>query len=204
MHKRGVGINTTFGISMIAASLSLILVGPATADRGVALDLGKLEIAQTLTPGGGYHLPPLGVRNPGDEATSYRIVVTHVQGQEGTPLPEDWLSFEPAKLTLEPGKLQKVRPRLNVPTGADPGDYEGLIAAQIVTEGEGAQVGAAAAARVTFSVESATLLGDVWHRIRSFAADHGPWTWLIPSLLVLTLIAAQTRRRFSLRVERRA
>ena len=79
----------------------LLAAGAASADRGVALDLGKLEIAETLTPGGGYRLPPVGVRNPGDEVTSYRMVVSHVQGQEGTPMPEDWLSFEPRELTLE-------------------------------------------------------------------------------------------------------
>ncbi len=94
--------------------------------------------------------------------------------------------------------------RLSLPTGADPGDYEGLLAAQIVTEGEGAQVGAAAAAKVTFSVESETLLGAWWYRIRSFVSDHQPWTWLIPALLTLSLLAVQVRNRFALRVERRA
>ena len=58
--------------------------------------------------------------------------------------------------------------RLSLPTGADPGDYEGLLAAQIVTEGEGAQVGAAAAAKMTFEVESATLLGAYWHKLSTW------------------------------------
>src|SRR5215212_4124015 len=146
-------------IATLAIGALFATAGSAAADRGVALDLGRLDVAQTLTPGGGYRLPPVGVRNPGDEVTSYRIVVSRVQGQQGEPIPEDWLRFQPAELTLKPGKTRKVQARLSLPTGADPGDYEGLLAAQIVTKGKGAQVGAAAAARVTFSVESATLLG---------------------------------------------
>jgi len=192
---------TVFLIALVGC---LLPAGVASADRGVALDLGRLEIAQTLTPGGGYRLPPVGVRNPGDEATSYRMVVSHVQGQPGRPIPESWVRFEPNELTLKPGRTQKVQARLSLPTGADPGAYEGLLAAQIVTRGKGAQVGAAAAAKVTFSVQSSTLLGAWWYRIHTFVTDHQPWTWLIPALLAMALFTTQVRSRFSLRVERRA
>ena len=69
---------------LIGLAAFLASSGAASADRGVALDLGKLEIAQALTPGGGYRLPPVGVRNPGDEVTTYRMTVSSVQGQDGT------------------------------------------------------------------------------------------------------------------------
>jgi hypothetical protein len=190
-------------LPLISAVALLVLASPAFADRGVALDLGRLEIAQTLTPGGGYRLPAIGVRNPGDEVTSYRLVVSHVQGQTGKPIPESWLRFEPRELTLKPGVTEKVQARLSLPTGADPGDYEGLVAAQIVTKGEGAQVGAAAAAKVTFSVEASTLLGAWWFRARTWFSDHAPWTWLVPTLLALALLGRQLGSRFSFRVERR-
>lgn len=188
------------------AALSAVLASSdnAAADRGVALDLGKLEISQVLTPGGGYRLPPVGVRNPGDEVTTYRMVVSSVQGQEGIPVPEDWFDVEPAKVTLEPGETEKVQARLSLPTGADPGNYEGLLAAQIVTEGEGAQVGAAAAARVTFEVESATLLGAYWYKLSTWFEDNTPWTWVVPAVLAWLLLAWQLRRNFAFRVEKRA
>ena len=190
---------------LVLAFAGLILsAGPAGADRGVALDLGRIDVAQKLTPGGGYRLPPLGVRNPADEVTSYRIVVSHVQGQKGKPVPEEWVQVKPTELTLKPGRTLKVQARLNLPTGADPGDYEGLLAAQIVTKGEGAQVGAAAAAKLTFSVESATLLGAWWYRVRTFLSGHEPWTWLIPALLATALLGRQLRRRFAFQVVRRA
>ena len=175
----------------------------AYADRGVALDLGRLEIAQALTPGGGYRLPPIGVRNPGDEKTTYRMTVSSVQGQNGTPVPEDWLDFSPREVTLQPGQTKKVATRLSLPTGADPGEYEGLLAAQIVTAGGGAQVGAAAAAKVMFEVESATLLGAWWHKLSTSFAERGPWTWLVPAVLASALAVSQLRRRFSFRVEKR-
>jgi hypothetical protein len=190
---------------LLTASTGLLLSGGvAAADRGVALDLGRLDIEQTLTPGGGYRLPPVGVRNPGDQVTSYRMVVSQVEGQKGKLVPEGWVRFQPAELTLKPGRTRKVQARLSLPSGTDPGDYEGLLAAQIATKGKGAQVGAAAAAKMTFSVESKTLLGAWWYRTRTFVSDHQPWTWLVPVLLMAALLGSQVRRRFSLRVERRA
>jgi len=177
--------------------------GSASADRGVALDLGRLEISQALTPGGGYRLPPVGVRNPGDEVTTYRMVVSSVQGHKGTAVPEDWFAFSPREVTLKPGATKKVSTRLSLPTGADPGNYEGLLAAQILTEGGGAQVGAAAAARVSFEVESTTLLGAWWHRISTWFPVNAPWTWIVPAALAAFLAALQVRRRFSVQVVRR-
>jgi hypothetical protein len=187
------------GLALFAASS-----GTASADRGVALDLGKLEIAPALTPGGGYRLPPVGVRNPGDEVTTYRMVVSSVEGEEAVSVPADWIDFSPRELTLGPGQTKKVNARLSLPTGADPGDYEGLLAAQIVTEGDGAHVGAAAAAKVQFEVESATLLGAWWHRLSTWFEDDAPWTWLVPALLASGLAVWQFRRRFAFRLEKRA
>jgi hypothetical protein len=132
------------------------------------------------------------------------MTVSSIQGQDGIPVPDDWFDFEPRELTLEPGQTKKVAARLSLPTGADPGSYEGLLAAQIVTAGGGAQVGAAAAAKVLFEVESATLLGAWWHRISTWFEDNAPWTWLVPLLLASALAAWQLRRRFAFRVERRA
>ena len=191
-------------VLLTLAVVALAAAAPGAADRGVALDLGKLEISQMLTPGGGYRLPPVGVRNPGDELTTYRMVVSSTQGQAGIPVPESWLRFEPVELTLKPGETKKVQARLSLPTGADPGDYEGLLAAQIVTKGTGAQVGAAAAAKLAFSVESKTLLGAFWFKAKTWFSDNTPWTWLVPALLASALLAWQTRSRFSFRVERRA
>ena len=191
-------------VTVLAISLALTGAGPAAADRGVALDLGRLDIAQTLTPGGGYRLPPVGIRNPGDEVTTYRMVVRSVQGQARIPVPRGWLEFEPDEVTLRPGQTKNVETWLSLPTGADPGRYEGLLAAQIVSDAKGAQIGAAAAAKVTFEVESATLLGAWWHRLSTWFSDKAPWTWLVPAVLASLLAGVQFRRRFAFRLEKRA
>src|SRR5829696_259966 len=106
VHGRGRVMANARAATVIVASVASLLigVGAASADRGVALDLGRLDVAQTLTPGGGYRLPPLGVRNPGDEVTSYRLVVSHFEGQPGKPIPARWVRFEPNQLTLKPGR----------------------------------------------------------------------------------------------------
>jgi hypothetical protein len=188
---------------LIGLGAFLVSANAASADRGVALDLGRLDIAQVLTPGGSYRLPPVGVRNAGDEVTTYRMVVSSVEGQGDAPVPEEWLDFAPREVTLKPGETKNVESRLSLPTGADPGDYEGLLAAQIVTEGGGTQVGAAAAAKMTFEVESATLLGAWWHRLSTWLSDNAPWSWLVPAALAMLLVAWQVSRRFSLQVVKR-
>src|SRR2546423_2846656 len=80
------------------AMLALLAPGKVWANRGVALDIGRLDIAQKLTPGGGYRLPPVGVRNPGTEVTTYRLFVTHVRGEKGKPIPAKWFRFAPRQV----------------------------------------------------------------------------------------------------------
>src|SRR4051812_7712696 len=149
----------------------LLLAAPASASRGVSIDLGRIDIQQKLTPGGSYRLPTMGVRNPGTEATSYELKASPLVMNGKDAPPEAWFHFSRAKLTLKPHESAQVRVRIDLPTGADPGDYVALVGPQIVTKGTGAQVGAAAASRVTFSVEPATWLQAEWLKIKTFFGD---------------------------------
>jgi hypothetical protein len=191
-------------LAIIVAVLGLVAAAPAVAARGVAVDIGRIEMTDDLTPGGSYRLPTLGVRNPGDEPARYRLGATAVVDPERRDVPEAWFEFKPHKLTLKPGETQPVRMRLVVPTDAEPGNYVALVGAELVGEGDGAQVGAAAAARTTFTVESATALESWWLRLETFLGDHTPWTWLMPGTLGFALVALQARRRLSFTVARRA
>ena len=175
----------------------------AQASRGVAIDLGRIEIQQKLTPGGSYRLPTMGVRNPGTETTTYEVKASPLQLDGREAPPEEWFHFSPSRLTLKPKETRAVRVRIELPTGADPGDYVALVGPQIVTKGGGAQVGAAAASRVTFTVEPATLLQALWLKAKTFFADHDPWSWLLPLVLVLAALVWRVRSRFSFRIERR-
>lgn len=176
----------------------------ARASRGVAIDLGRIEIQQKLTPGGSYRLPTMGVRNPGTEWTSYELKASPLQVEGREAPPPEWFHFSPSRLTLKPKETRPVRIRIELPTGADPGDYVALVGPQIVTKGSGAQVGAAAASRVTFTVEPATWLQAEWLQIKTFFSDHAPWSYVLPLVLLLAFLAYRIRSRFAFRIERRA
>ena len=102
-----------FAATAVAA---LAAANAAGATRGVALDLGRLDIAQTLTPGGGYRLPVIGVRNP---ATPRRRIAwsSHTSGPEREGRTGGLLLFSPSTVTLKPGETRKVAARLSLPTG---------------------------------------------------------------------------------------
>src|SRR6185369_13356977 len=97
----------------------------------VSVDLGRIDITQQLTPGGAYNLPPIGVRNPGTERTTYMMVASPVVDPERVAPSATWFAFEPTSVTLQPGEIQRVRVGLVLPTDAEPGDYLALVGAQI-------------------------------------------------------------------------
>jgi hypothetical protein len=191
--------------ALVAALAGACLLGsaPARADRGVALDLGRVEITAHLLPGGRYRLPAFGIRNPGDVSTAYRMVVSQIRNGKRLGPPEDWFRFEPREFALTPGSSRPVRVWIDLPAGADPGDYETLVAAQVVTEEEGVQVGAAAASRVSFTVAPSSTLQAWWLETKRFVSDHSPWIYVAPSMLFLALALRQLRRRVAISVTRR-
>lgn len=193
------------GCTALLLSLLLGPVTPVLATTGVSVDLGRIDITEQLSPGGSYNLPTLGVRNPGTERTRYAMIANGVNDADHASPRSAWFHFEPASLTLDPGESRSVRVRLVVPTDAEPGDYIALIGAQIVAQGTGASVGAAAAARTTFTVRPAneiqaltTWLGQTW-------SDLLPWSAIVPLVFTVILGLWVIRRRFTfgLRVERR-
>jgi hypothetical protein len=191
-------------VGLLAAILTLAMAQTATASKGVAIDLGRIEIEQKLSPGGSYRLPVMGVRNPGTDTTSYELAASPVEVDGREAPPADWFHFSPARLTLKPKEARAVKVRLELPTGADPGDYIALVGPQIITKGSGAQVGAAAASRVTFTVEPATWLQAEWLKLKTFFSEHAPGSYVLPLVLLLALLAYRIRSRFAFRVERRA
>jgi hypothetical protein len=190
--------------ALAMASLALAsFVTHVRADRGVSIDAGQIDVTQKLSRGGQYRLPQVGVRNPGTETTLYRMSVAYRDGQQGRRPPESWFSFSPAELTLDPGESTPVEVRLDIPTGARPDDYEAVIQAEIAPGGEGTTVGAAAAARVRFTVKPSTLL-QAWQLEAQDRADSlMPWTVIVPSSGALILAGWWLRQRFTVTVRRR-
>jgi hypothetical protein len=203
LHIRSFGVS--LGILLAAVVAGLAPYDVATADIGVAMDVGKVAIVQKLSKGGSYQLPSIGVRNPGSESATYRMAVTYLYNQSEEEPPSDWFRFSPAAFDLEPGASQPVQIRLEISTGAKPADYAALIQAHIAPSGEGAQVGAAAASKLSFTVEPSTILEAWLLRGRRQIDAWSPWSYILPIAAISTVAAGWLRHRyhFGFRVERR-
>jgi hypothetical protein len=187
-------------VSLWIAALSG--AGPAGASMGVSIDVGRIDVSEDLAPGGDYRLPAFGVRNPGTEPTTYKLVVSYIDGQDAGRPAEAWFTFEPAELTLQPGESRPVQARLTLPVDSEPGAYAALIGPQIVSEGGGAQVGAAAAARLTFEVAPSSGW-DAFLRWFSRLIAEQPAILVMPGAALLLLVLWVLRRRFSISIARR-
>jgi hypothetical protein len=189
-------------IALAVAALTATLAGPALATTGVSIDVSRIDVSEQLAPGGEYQLPRFGVRNPGTEATSYEMVVTYIDGQDAKQPPAAWFTFSPAALTLGNGQSRPVTTSLDVPPDAAPGEYAALIGPQIAASGSGAQVGAGAAARLTFSVSECSGL-DCWLRwIGRWIGEH-LYVLLLPLALLAAVLLRIFRKRFAFSIQRR-
>lgn len=185
------------------ALAGLAAAGPLAASTGVSIDVGSIAVSQQLEPGGSYHLPAFGVRNPGDEPTSYQLAVSYVDAQSTLRPPDAWFRFEPATLSLQGGASAPVRTTLEIPPDAEPGDYAALIGPQITPTGGGAQVGVGAAARLTFTVADGGGLQGWLRWLGRFLVEN-PWVVAVAGLLALLLVLRFLRSRVSISVSRRA
>jgi LPXTG-motif cell wall-anchored protein len=188
---------------LLIAGAALFGAAPALASQAVSIDVGRIDVSDALAPGGQYKLPAFGVRNPGTEATTYRITVSYVDGQAAARPAQAWFSFTPAELTLAPGEARPVSAVITLPTDAEPGDYAALVGPEIVASGTGAQVGAGAAAHLTFTVSPSSGF-DAFLRWLGRTVGQNPWILVVVGLLLLAVAAWFLRRRFNFSVSRRA
>jgi hypothetical protein len=190
-------------VLVLLAAGSLLGAPAARGDQGVSIDVGRVAVTEDLLAGGSYRLPTFGVTNPGSTRAAYRLAVSYVEGQRADRPPHEWFRFSPETLTLRPHQTRPVQVRLSLPTDAEPGDYAALIGAQLAPEGGGTQVGAAAAARLTFTVAPSGLLEAWWLRAKTLYGDSKPWSYLFPALALAFLGLRQLRRRVTITVARR-
>ena len=189
-------------LTMLLAGAALSGALPAAATTGVSIDVSRIAVSEQLAPGGQYQLPRFGVRNPGTVATSYSLVVTYVDGQDALQPPTEWFTFSPASLTLDAGQSRPVSTSVDVPPDAEAGQYTALIGPQVASEGSGAQVGAGAAARLSFTVSECSGF-ECWARwITRWMSEH-LYALLIPLALVALVAVRILRRRFAFSIQRR-
>lgn len=189
-------------LTTVLAGAALLGAVPAAATTGVSIDVSRIDVTEELAPGGQYDLPRFGVRNPGTEPTSYMIVVSYVDGQEAHQPPAEWFTFSPATLTLEGGQSRPVTTSLEVPPDAQAGTYEALIGPQIATAGSGTQIGAAAAARLEFTVADCDGLACWLRWLLRWIGEHR-YVLLIPLAVAALVGLRSVRRRFTFSIQRR-
>ena len=145
--------------SVVVAGLLAAGALPSTviAQAGVGIDPGEIAglapiEADTATT------VAVTVRNPGTASASYQMLAQPLSGEEELPPDPAWFGFEPATFDIDGGAAQEVQVTFAVPDGTAAGDYLALVTAQLVLgepETSGAQVGAAVATKLYFTVPPA-------------------------------------------------
>lgn len=190
-----------------STALAVLLAGvgaaPALGTRGVSLDLGAIAVSRVLVPGETVRLPEMGVHNPGTETAHLEMSVRGISDDGIADPSPDWIHFSPTQFDLAPGQSRVVRPTLEVPIGAEPGQYATLLSAAAGQGGEGVTVGVAAAARLTFEIAPSDDLSALIRRIGSMLDDWAPWWYLLVVAILSILVRQYLARRFSFRIERR-
>jgi hypothetical protein len=191
-------------LAAIALLLLWLLLGQTTAaGPGVGVTLGSIQIDELLDRGAGYDLPEVGAINTGDATSDYEVVIGYIDGRTELKPPDDWFSFQPQRFQLTPGQVQNVRISLNLPAGAEPGDYFALIEAHPIAEAEGVRIQAAAASTLTFTIEPSSRLEALLRRINRYLDDAQPWSFLLPLAAVAGLGIFAALRSFRLTIQRR-
>jgi hypothetical protein len=81
-----------------------------SADQGVSVSLGRIDVAQRLSPGGHYHLPGVTVTNIGDQAQQYEVVVNYLDDAGRDRPPGGWFGITAKNLALVEGNPAGHRP----------------------------------------------------------------------------------------------
>jgi hypothetical protein len=196
-------IRTRLWVLLGLQLLWLLLSQTTAAGPGVGVTLGSIQIDELLDRGAGYDLPEVGVINTGDAASDYEVVVGYMDGRSELKPPDDWFSFQPQRFQLTPGQVQNVEITLNLPTGAEPGDYFALIEAHPIAETEGVRIQAAAASTLTFTIEPSSRLEALLRRINRYLDDTQPWSIFVPMAAIAGLGVLTALRSFRLTIQRR-
>jgi len=188
----------------LAIAMALASPALAAASQGVRINIGRIDVNDRLVAGRTYHLPDLEVSNPGTEAAGYLMAASTVTGQTDGPLDPAWVSFDPRTFSLDPGQSQRVAVAITIPKDTRTATYGGLLKAQIAPSGSGVSVGAAAAARITFttsppdSAVDALMIG-----IGGFLAATQPWPFVVLLVLTALVLGRTAVRRWDIRIQRR-
>ncbi len=187
-------------LTLFGAWGAMVAVSPAFADPGVTLGIGKLIMNVPLRAGGQHQLPALPVTNSGTSAGSYTVVVNTLVGQEELSPDPAWFTFLPQRFDLTPGQEQDVAVTLTLPWLLQPGVYACLLQTGPAVAEQGAAVGVAAAARLTFTVEHGNILTATLYNVTDAIQSRAPWSYLILAGLAVVVGYPLLGRVFGIRL----
>jgi len=181
--------------------LFIIFPLSASANVGVGVNLGKINIDEPLKPGGVYIFPVIGVINTGDEDGNYAFEVTYHQDQPELRPAAEWFSFSPSTFPLEAGMSQNVEIKLSLPIKMKPGEYFAYLEAHpVVVSGPGTTIGVAAATKTYFTVIPANLWQAIVYKTSSLFILYAPWTYVVSAILIGAILIWLFRRFFSFNI----
>jgi len=145
-----------------------LLLSPlaASADIGTGVGANPIQLPNPVDAGHVYTMPQLYVVNTGTQAATYSVKVQALAQTGGQTVPAAWIEFGKNDFQLQPKESTVVPIKLDLPNGAPSGSYSSDLLVGTVTPGQqagGATVGAAAAAKLSFSVAK--------------PGPHIPWPW---------------------------
>lgn len=195
----------TTGMKILLAWLiALLLLVPtvAFATIGVGVGTGKIQVDEKLKPGTIYELPSLSVINTGDQAAEYEVVISYHETQPELKPPEGWFIFTPQKFHLEPGKVQLVEIKLNLPLRMEPGNYFAYLEGHpnIKSESGNTSIGVAAAAKLYFTVQPGNFFEGIFYKLISFWKVYSPWPQRIAIGIGVVLLITLLKKFFNIEI----
>jgi hypothetical protein len=189
---------------LIAVLVAFLLVpGLVMAEIGVGVGTGKIVIDEPLYPGTIYELPILTIVNTGDEKSEYEVGVAYHDKQPELRPSEDWFSFSPSEFFLEPGGVQSVEMKLNLPVKTEPGDYFAYLEGRPLAKAESGitRIGIAAATKIYFKVKPANAVLGVYHKFLSGWKVYAPWPARIMKITLVVALIFVFKKYFKLNIQ---
>ena len=191
-------------LSILAClALGLMIPSGISANLGVGVTTGKIEIDKPLKPGGLYTLPSLTVINTGDEAAEYGVSVEYKSDQPRMNPPKEWFIFTPSEFHLEPSQSQVIQVQANIPVKTVPGDYFAYLEGHPIRKSNsagGATIGIAAASKLFFTIAPANIFQGIYYRFLFLITTNAPWSYVALAAVGMAIIVALFKRFFSFNI----
>ncbi len=189
-------------IFIVLVFLFLLFPHNVFAKIGVGVGTGKIQVEDKLKPGVIYQLPPFTVINTGDELGDYEVDISYHEKQPELSPPKSWFIFSPQKFHLEPGEVQTVDVKLNLPVTARPGDYFAYLEGHPVKKSQSGDttIGVAAAAKLYFTVVPENIFLGIYYKIISFWKVYAPWPQRVIVLLAIGVAYLLARKYLKIQI----